>query len=178
MKNKISITIFLCLTLLTFGNIFVFGQIKPDEITPTKPKIRKYNIDPSGFIIIPDGFKACRTEGFIDAWFGYIESQETDFKMNFAAGTVESLFEKYKKQIVWTKVEGEDKKQIKFGLLRKKKEETMLASTGWIQFSSQVKNESDKDLFMNLVRSYSREKCDDCRWLPYKSQSPKTEKTN
>lgn len=120
--------------------------------TPLKSRSR---IDPAGFVTLPDGFKVIRTKNWADAWLGYIESADGKLKISFGAGMVESLFTTYKKKFLWTRTEGTSN-LINIGWLRIKKVDTLVARTGWIEFSAPIKQETDKEIFMEIVRSYSR----------------------
>jgi hypothetical protein len=145
--------------LLSTGINTLQAQISSptNEITK-RQTVKRARVDPAGFVSLPDGYKIFHTKGRnIDAWFGYIESADGKFRIDYGAGMVGSLFSKYKKKVKWSKVEQTSKSPIKFGLVRIKKKDVLVARTGWIEFSAPIKQKSDEDAFMEIVRSYSRE---------------------
>jgi hypothetical protein len=122
-----------------------------------------------GSIELPEGYKAFYREGFIDAWWGSIESADGKFKINWAAGTVETLFEKYEQDFEWIKTETVDQNKIEFGLMQDKKNDRMVARTGWLEFNAMTSNEKEQDLFMTIIRSYQKERCNNCQTALFKS---------
>jgi hypothetical protein len=129
-----------------------------------------------GSVELPEGYKGYITTSWGDAWLGYIESPESNFKIGWAGGLVESLFEKYKKNLVGTETETTSNYSIKFGLVRDKKEETLIARIGDIQFSAIVKDENDKVIFKEIICSYQKEKCEGCRSFRHKTKKESSEK--
>ena len=129
-----------------------------------------------GSVELPEGYKGYVTTNWNDAWLGYIESPDGNFNIFWSGGLVESLFEKYKKNLVETETETASNYSINFGLFRDKKEETLVARIGDLQFSAKVKDENDKATFKEIVRSYQKERCETCRSFGYKTQKEKSEK--
>ncbi|HEV8591836.1 MAG TPA: hypothetical protein VGQ55_07015, partial [Pyrinomonadaceae bacterium] len=78
------------------------------------------------------------------------------FRIDFSAGLVESVFDIYKKSLVWTKSEDGKEMPVTIGFSRKKTVETLMAKVGWAQFSATIKDESEKQIFLEIVRSYRK----------------------
>ena len=172
MKPKIKPVIFVLIALILFGATALFAQSAVTESESTAPKLikKRVNLFHFGSIEMPENHKGFRTEGFIDAWFGYLESSDGNFKINWAAGLVQSHFENHKKKFLWIKAEKTSNETIKLGLLRLKKVKLLVARIDDIEFVASIKKQSDTDIFMEVVRSYQRDKCDDCRGLPFKKR--------
>ena len=151
--------------LVAFAALAALGQALPSKIetskeTPVKRFTIFYHL---GSVELPDGYQGYVTTSWVDAWLGYIESPDRSFKIGWAGGLVESLFEKYKKGLVETETETTSNYSIKFALIRDKKVETLIASIGDLQFSGVVKDENDRSIFKKIIRSYQKEKCEICR---------------
>lgn len=173
MRFKIlSIFILFVLFLLFENNVGYSQTTLPDtENLPKKAEKTRFNIYYHlGSVELPEGYKGYYTEGFTDAWFGWIESPDKSLKINWAAGIVESLFEKYKSSLVWTKDETNSDYDIKIALINDKKKESLLAKVGDIQFFASINQESDKENFMKIIRSYQKKKCESCRSFRFKSR--------
>lgn len=166
------------LVFVTFAHFSVRGQTlsSANETYKQTPKKRFTIYYHLGSVELPEGYKGYITTNWNDAWLGYIESPKSNFKIGWAGGLVESLFEKYKKNLVDSETETTLTYSIKFGLFRDKKEETLIASIGDIQFSAIVKDENDKTIFKEIIRSYQKERCETCRSFGYKTQEEKSEK--
>lgn len=166
------------LAFTSFANFAVCGQTLPANVETPKQTLKKrftiyYHL---GSVELPEGYKGYLTTSWVDAWLGYIESPEGNLKIGWAGGLVESLFEKYKKDLVETETEITSNYSIKFGLFRDKKEEMLIAVIGDLQFSAMVKDQRDKAIFKEIIRSYQKEKCESCRSFGYKTQKAKSEK--
>lgn len=166
------------LAFVAFANFSVRGQtlLSKSETSKETPKKRFIIYYHLGSVELLEGYKGYITTNWNDAWLGYIESPEGNFKIGWAGGTVESLFEKYKKNLVETETETNSNYSIKFGLFRDKKEETLIAVIGDLQFSAVVKDENEKAIFKGIIRSYQKEKCESCRSFRYKSEEKESEK--
>ena len=132
-----------------------------DKVSAKQSRKRKVVLGP-GYVWLPEGYQAYRTKRMVDAWWGYIISPDGSFRIDISSGMVDPPFGADEGKFVWTKVEGKSKNTIKIGLRRTDKYELMVASSIWINFTSPVKREGDGDLFLEIVRSYRDEKCNDC----------------
>ena len=134
----------------------LFGQVPNPSPSSQQTKANWTRLDPYGFVDLPDEFKITDRGGSVDWWYGNIKSADGKFVIHFAAGMAGSVFEKNKKYIVWTKEDHTGSLPITTALMRKNKAESLLAKVGWIQFSAPVANDEEKELFMEIVRSYRK----------------------
>jgi hypothetical protein len=155
--------------LVLFGvAVIFFGTVHGQLPAPTPPtwssqqpdvrwsKKTNVQLDPYGYVDLPDGFQITGRGGSVDWWYGHIEFPESSFDIYFAAGTAGPVFEKYKNDIVWIKEDKSAELPIKIALARQDGKEWMLANVSWIQFSAIVVNEKEKVLFDEIVRSYRK----------------------
>jgi len=136
------------------GNLF--GQVPGPSPSSEQTKTNWARLDPYGFVDLPNDFKITDRGGRIDWWYGNIKSADEKFVIHFAAGMVGSAFEENKKYIVWTKEDKTGSLPIKTALMRKNKVESLLAKVGWIQFSARVATDAERELFIEIVRSYRK----------------------
>lgn len=122
----------------------------------------KVSLEPLGFILLPEGYKAYRERVWVDVWYGYIESQDKLWRINYSAGLVQTPFQVEPDAFIWTKTENLSKSVLKYGLRRKEGKEFMAANIGLLNLTAEIKRESDKDTFLEIARSYKREECKDC----------------
>ena len=160
------------MVFVSLGTQNAFGQpsIPNNQPAPKQPNRRVNIYFHLGSIELPEGYKAYYGKGFTDAWLGWIESSNSKFKINWVAGTVETLFDKQKKEFKWIKTETTTQNTIKFGLIQDKKYDRIVAAIGWIEFTAISNEEKEQNLFMEVIRSYQKEKCDYCRTALFKSR--------
>jgi hypothetical protein len=154
----------LMMTTLISSGISVGRAQSPsfrDKVSAKQSRKRKVVLHP-GYVRLPEGYQAYRTERMVDAWWGYLVSPDGNFRINISSGMVASSFGTDDDKFVWTKVEGKAKGAIKIGLKRTDKGELMVASGIWINFAAPIKREGDEDLFLEIVRSYRDGNCNGC----------------
>ena len=115
-----------------------------------------------GYLTLPVGYKAFKTESWIDAWFGYIISPDEKFRINYSAGMVQTPFENGDKGYVWVKREVRGKVVLRYGLRRIASGDHIAATVPGMNFNATVKNANEIDLFLEIVRSYVVGKCSEC----------------
>ena len=127
-----------------------------------------------GSVEVPNGSSGFLTADWNDAWCGYFQMPSDGLRINWCAGLVEKLFEKRKKHFVWIKDESTADLSKKSGLIKEKGKSTIVAAIGDIEFSAAIDSETDQELFFEVIRSYSRERCSSCTSLPREVQRKKT----
>ncbi|MGQ0541983.1 MAG: hypothetical protein ACT4O9_09060 [Blastocatellia bacterium] len=120
-----------------------------------------------GSIEVPSDFIGFVKANWTDAWGGYVESSDGNFRVTWLAGTIQYVRETRKKDILWTKTEEIGQSTVEVSLLRRKKVETLVAKIGWLELSSTVSSAEDEKLFRSIVASYQKERCTTCRSLPF-----------
>ena len=124
---------------------------------------RKVRLGIIGYVVLPADYRAYQTSDLRDAWAGYLASPLNEtIKIHYAAGLVESPFEYGKKRFVWLKNESVDKALLKYGLLKQEYGGQMAANIGTVNFYANLDSEGERNLFLKIVRSYKRERCEDC----------------
>jgi len=83
-------TLVLLTSLSNSGTLSVVGQYPKESHSKKKVKMQLYFM---GYLYLPEGFKAYKTDSWIDAWFGYIVSPDNKFRINYSAGMVQTPFE-------------------------------------------------------------------------------------
>jgi len=112
--------------------------------------------------LLPINYRVYQTNDLHDARSGYILSPDHSFRINWTAGLVQSPFENGEDGFVWVKREKILNGFLKYGVKQLPGEEEIAATVGFANFYAQIKTEHDQEQFMQIVRSYSVEQCDDC----------------
>ncbi|HMJ08291.1 MAG TPA: hypothetical protein VK468_04760 [Pyrinomonadaceae bacterium] len=146
-----------------------FGQTVSTTSSPSRQRINLYHH--LGSVELPEGFKGYVTANWIDAWAGYIESKDASFKVGWAAGMIQHVSEKRKKDVVWQREITSKDLSFKLSLLRNNKGDTMVARIGWLEFDSSIRSKKDEELFMSVIRSFQKQRCTTCRSFLFKTQN-------
>ena len=125
-------------------------------------KSRKVKLGVFGYLVLPKGYRAYQTADLRDAWYGYIAYPGQTFRIRYTAGLVQTPFQNGEDKFVWLKQETIRKQLLKYGLLRTAHGEEIAATIGTVNFYAPVKTESEMNLFLDIVRSYRFEHCEDC----------------
>ena len=158
---------FVVLTILIATGSFISAQAfssKPAEENKgvvTQAKERRVQLAPYATVILPANYKAYRTGGRIDYWFGYIESEDGSFRINYLAGMVESAV-KDEKEFQWLKEEKLSKLSLLYGRKSTKEGDMVAAEIGWTNFTTKIKNDNDIGVFLKIVRTYKQKPCEKC----------------
>src|SRR5215813_10443953 len=147
--------------------VSILGFLSPSALaqsdaTPNAKKTIKMQLYFMGYLTLPEGYRAFKTESWIDAWFGYIISPDEKFRINYSAGLVQTPFEDGNKGYLWVKRETRGKVVLRYGLRRTESGDEIAATVQGMNFYASVKNVGDIDLFLEIVRSYVVGKCSDC----------------
>jgi hypothetical protein len=137
-------------------------QASGQKNATAQAKSRKVRIALVGYFVLPIDYRVYRTNELRDAWSGYILSPDQCFRINWSAGLVQSPFENGEDGFVWVKREEISNGFLKYGVKRFPGGEQIAATVGFANFYAQIKTEHDQEQFMQIVRSYSVEQCDDC----------------
>ena len=152
-----SVRIIFAVIFIFFTYLCTYSQCKlPIALEPsTKPRLAR--LFPYAVIDLPSGFKVISSKGYVDAWSGSMASADDKFKIEFSGGTVESIFEKYKKKLTCTEIIKGFEFPVKIGILKSHKQEIMIAKVFWAQFVATVKNDDENAQFLQIVTSYRKE---------------------
>ncbi len=134
------------------------GQSKPGMLV---------QLTPHGYIELPRGYWAYMLSDWMDAWSGYIENFDGTSRIYFAAGLIVSPFEKYKKEINWTKELRNDGIELTYALVEKDGSKRVIAAIKSAYFDQVIKDESEIEGFLKIVEKYKGGRCESCfdsRW--------------
>jgi len=115
-----------------------------------------------GYVLLPEGYQAFKNKSGVDTWSGYIVSPAETLRIVVYGGMVASPFAYDEDKFVWTRVESVSNSEMKVGLNRTDAGEKIVASVGWVNFTAQVRRQSDIDSFLEIVRSYKDEEYPGC----------------
>jgi len=120
-----------------------------------------------GTVLLPDGFEGALTSDWNDAWGGYMQSRNGDFRILWSAGLIERPLEKLAIQISWSKPQQIGDTSIVLGEGKTKSANFLVADIGRypIHFVARIKNDSDKETFLKIINSYKAERCPVCKSL-------------
>ncbi len=127
---------------------------------------KRVRLAPWWTILLPENYKAYRTDNLVDAWYGYIESTDHSFRVRYTAGLVQSPFEVDKDRIVWTKALEVDRFRFHYGLKRTAEGNRLIASLNGLYFSTEYRDETDLQRLLDLMRSCSSGQCSECPLVP------------
>ena len=147
--------------------VSILGFLSPSALaqsdaTPNAKKTIKMQLYFMGYLTLPEGYRAFKTESWIDAWFGYIISPDEKFRINYSAGMVQTPFENGNKGVRWVKREVRGKIVLRYGIRRTENGDEIVATVPGMNFYASIKNVGDTDLFLKIARSYVVGKCLDC----------------
>ncbi len=162
---KFFLIIFLTLTLISFisaQNSEVKSDItfKPSAKTELNNKEIEVQLTPFGYISLPKGYWAFMDADYMDAWGGFIESLNEDFKIRFSDGTVVSVFDGEDKNIKWKKELKTENYSIIYALTDDGKTKHILAKIESANFSAQIQNDSEIDMFLKIISQYRTGRCE------------------
>lgn len=135
-----------------------------DESTDSTVKSKEISVQltPFGYISLPKGYWAYMNADYMDAWSGIIEPLEGDFKISFSDGLIVSVFDGEEKNLKWKKQLVTDNGIVYYGLAETKKSKRILAKIWTANFSAQIKNDSDIERFLEIIKRYRRGRCESC----------------
>lgn len=155
------------------------GVLRSQQLTPAEKERdrgvdeRKVRVSQTGYVILPEGYKAYHVRTWVDVWYYYIFSEDDDFRIDISGGLVQSPFEAGGGKILWSRMEQTPAGPIKVGMKRTGEGDLAVASAPWVNFSAQIKRDADTDTFLRIVRSYRQGECDDCaKPLPAPARPP------
>lgn len=126
------------------------------------PKKKVVQLTPYGYITLPIGYWAYMDTDYHDAWSGIIEPLNSTFKIRFSDGIIESIFDRETKHIKWQKQLNTDNYTIDYALAVNKKNKVVLAKIKSATFQLTIENESDIDIFLEIIRNYRVGRCEKC----------------
>lgn len=142
------------------------AQMPPNRTQPSRINIYHH----LGSIEVPAGFTGYVGANWIDAWAGAINDPDNGLSIDWRAGIIEYVSEKRKKDFISKEVDSSAGFPVDLSRFRDKRGETLVAKIGWLEFSSSISTEKEKELFLTIVRSFKKERCVTCRSLPFKTQ--------
>lgn len=160
---KVLSIIFLTLSLVFITNAQGAEEVKnkPAESTGKSKEIT-VQLTPFGYISLPKGYWAYMDADYMDAWGGIIEPLKGDFKIWFSDGLVVSVFDGEDKKFKWKKQLVTDNGIIYYALTENKKSKLILAKIWTANFSAQIKDDSDIERFLEIIKRYRRGRCERC----------------
>lgn len=135
----------------------LLGQEAP---RPTPNQATRTQLDPIGGVDLPIGFRYTRTKNWADAWFGTIHSEKQKLVINFGAGLVGPPSPDARGKLIWQETinvkvyEDRDPLPVQISLFNVRKKERIFAVVGRAQFSADVYDASEQEVFISIVSSY------------------------
>lgn len=162
MKKALSIV---CLSLFA---TFITNAQNSEEVknkpadSVVKNKEISVQLTPFGYISLPRGYWAYMDADYMDAWGGIIEPLEGNFKIIYSDGIVVSVFDGENKNLKWKRYLETENGTITYALAENKKSKRILAKMWTANFSAQIKDDSDIERFLEIIKRYRRGRCESC----------------
>jgi hypothetical protein len=159
--------------------VFIVKAQNPEEVknkaadSTIKTKEISIQLTPFGYIILPKDYWAYMDADYMDAWGGVIEPIKGDFKIIFSDGIMVSVFDGEDKNLKWKKQLVTDNGIIYYALAETKKSKRILAKIWTANFSAKIKDDSDVERFLEIIKRYRRGKCESCFNSKYTKQLKK-----
>ena len=119
-------------------------------------------LTPFGYLTLPKGYWAYMTTDFMDAWIGIVETLNGDFKISFSDGIIVSVFKGEDKNIKWEKELKTENYTIIYALADDGKTKRILAKIESANFSTQIKDDSEIEKFLEIISNYRTGSCEQC----------------
>lgn len=159
----------LALFISLFSNFVVYAQDSKSinenaqqSSTQTQPKEITVQLTPFGYMALPKGYWAFMDYDMMDAWGSVIETLNGDFKIRFSDGIIVSVFDGEDKNIKWKKELKTENYSIIYALTDDGKTKRVLAKIDSSNFSTEIKNDSDIDKFLEVISRYRTGRCEKC----------------
>ena len=115
-----------------------------------------------GYVVLPNEYKAYRTNDLRDAWSGYIVAPNNKTMVFWSAGLVQTPFDNGDDKFVWVKRENVGNTVLKYGLLHANDNDIVAATVPGLNLVMVLRSDNDLDLFLKIARSFRRDKCRNC----------------
>ena len=137
------------------------STVEPQAVSKENKKIL-VQLTPFGYLTLPKGYWAYMTTDFMDAWIGIVETLNGDFKISFSDGIIVSVFKGEDKNIKWEKELKTENYTIIYALADDGKTKRILAKIESANFSTQIKDDSEIEKFLEIISNYRTGSCEQC----------------